>query len=609
MVKVYKPENTSDWSGLYWHGNSIMIPREAPLCGWQGELCEATTNNNTLIIIVISLVCIALVIILLIVAALFKTHRYNVNLRVIDGVTFSYQELDLGDSQQNQKYVKAFCRDKCISISYLGQRSINIQDRRVLIDLKEMQELGHDNVNAFIGICSESPKACILMVYASRGRLCDIIADDEVSLSQDFKVSFILDIACGMWYLHQSPIQAHGHLTSAKCIIDNRWTCKITGHGMKYIKQQAGIDTEPQFVDDPSTLLWTAPELFNISHISLVQAKKGDVFSFAIIAQEIFLKGLPYAANSPELDVHDIIERVKYGPLTRPHIPASACSDKWVRLIQDCWQEDDDKRPTFNDILYLINSIQHYKNMDLIDNMIKRLERHTQNLEQRVAQRMVELRDEKVKVDILLHELLPESVAKQLSAGAKVQPETFDSVTIFFSDIVGFTKMSSRSTPLEVVNMLNGMYSMFDHVTQQFDVYKVATIGDAYMVASGVPLRNGDTHAVKICSLSLALLEAIQNLPIEHLPGEHLQMRIGIHSGPCVAGVAGIKMPRYLLFGDTVDIAEKLESGGKAMTIHISETTKLLISDNSNFNVKLRGEISIKGMMTLTTYWLSTTLF
>ena len=277
-------------------------------------------------------------------------------------------------------------------------------------------------------------------------------------------------------------------------------------------------------------------------------------------------------------------------------------------MIENCWDDEPKNRPDFNEILTKINKIHKYKNLNLVDNMIKRLERYTQGLEERVAIRSRELETEKTKVEYLLQELLPPSVAQSLAAGKQVEPETFDNVSVFFSDIVGFTSISSQATPMEIVVMLNNMYTSFDDVAHMFDVYKVATIGDAYMVASGVPIRNGDKHGAAICSLALALLKSSESFIIPHMPNEYLRMRIGIHSGPCVAGVTGLKMPRYLLFGETVDIAAKMESGGESMKIHISETTEVLVRDNNNFKLESRGTVTIKGKGELQTFWLSSNL-
>ena len=134
------------------------------------------------------------------------------------------------------------------------------------------------------------------------------------------------------------------------------------------------------------------------------------------------------------------------------------------------------------------------------------------------------------------------------------------------------------------------------------------------MVVSGLPVRNGDRHAREIAKMSLTLLYAVRSFKIRHRPGEQLMLRIGIHSGSCVAGVVGMKMPRYCLFGDTVNTASRMESTGlrklftiffivfhfcfficTALRIHVSESTKKLLDNTNEFELSLRGEIDVKG--------------
>ncbi|KAK6175579.1 hypothetical protein SNE40_014010 [Patella caerulea] len=218
-----------------------------------------------------------------------------------------------------------------------------------------------------------------------------------------------------------------------------------------------------------------------------------------------------------------------------------------------------------------------------------------------------QLSKEKQRSDALLYQMLPETVAKQLKMNKAVTAEYFDQVTIYFSDIVGFTNLSAQSTPLQVVDLLNKLYQLFDSCIDMYDVYKVETIGDAYMVVSGLPTRNIEKHASEIALLAIELLLGVSDFNIPHLPEETLQLRIGLHSGSVVAGVVGNKMPRYCLFGDTVNVASRMESCGRPNKIHISTSTRDALERIGGFEVEVRGLIAVKGKGEMETYWLEGT--
>lgn len=164
--------------------------------------------------------------------------------------------------------------------------------------------------------------------------------------------------------------------------------------------------------------------------------------------------------------------------------------------------------------------------------------------------------------------------------------------------------MSAESTPLQVVNFLNDLYTVFDRIIKGYDVYKVETIGDAYMVVSGLPINNGDRHVGEIASMSLDLLYAVRQHKIAHRPNETLKLRIGMHTGPVVAGVVGLTMPRYCLFGDTVNTASRMESTGEALRIHISMQCKEALDRLGGYVTESRGAINMKGKGEVVTYWL-----
>nr|XP_016780788.2 guanylate cyclase soluble subunit beta-2 [Pan troglodytes] len=208
---------------------------------------------------------------------------------------------------------------------------------------------------------------------------------------------------------------------------------------------------------------------------------------------------------------------------------------------------------------------------------------------------------EKKKTETLLYAMLPKHVANQLREGKKVAAGEFKSCTILFSDVVTFTNICTACEPIQIVNMLNSMYSKFDRLTSVHAVYKVETIGDAYMVVGGVPVPIGN-HAQRVANFALGMRISAKEV-MNPVTGEPIQLRVGIHTGPVLADVVGDKMPQYCLFGDTVNTASRMESHGLPNKVHLSPTAYRALK-NQGFKIIERGEIEVKGKGRMTTYFL-----
>ncbi|XP_076086610.1 atrial natriuretic peptide receptor 2-like isoform X2 [Mytilus galloprovincialis] len=237
--------------------------------------------------------------------------------------------------------------------------------------------------------------------------------------------------------------------------------------------------------------------------------------------------------------------------------------------------------------------------------LVYRLNRTLQSFANSLKDKTLDLEHERKRSEQLLYRMLPVAIAQRMMRKKTIVPEYFKSVTVYFSDIVGFTTICSKSSPMEVIYMLNSLYSVMDERIEKFDVYKVETIGDGYMVVSGLPIRNKDRHALEIALMSLDILEIVSKSEIPHLPDEKWQIRIGINTGSVVAGVVGTKMPRYCLFGDTVNVASRMESTSKSCMIQISSTTKSALEQHPGFSLQTRGEMIIKGKGLMVTHWLT----
>uniref|UniRef100_A0A8C5M8C0 Guanylate cyclase n=1 Tax=Leptobrachium leishanense TaxID=445787 RepID=A0A8C5M8C0_9ANUR len=463
-----------------------------------------------------------------------------------------------------------------------------------------LRELRHENVNLYLGLFLDVGVLGVVSEHCSRGSLEDLIQNQDMKLDWMFKSSLLLDLIKGLKFLHHREI-AHGRLKSRNCVVDGRFVLKVTDHGINDLYDaQRLAPTDPR----PEDLFWTAPELLRDPLLSQRGTYRGDVYSFAIITQEVIIRGSPYCMF--ELTAEEIIRKVRRPPpLCRPSVSLDQAPPECIQLMKQCWSEPPERRPNIDQIFDQFKTINRGRKTNIIDSMLRMLEQYSSNLEDLIRERTEELEVEKQKTDKLLTQMLPPSVAEALKTGVPVEPEYFDQVTIYFSDIVGFTTISSLSDPIEVVDLLNDLYTLFDAIIGSHDVYKVETIGDAYMVASGLPKRNGNRHAAEISNMSLDILSSVGSFKMRHMPEVPVKIRIGLHSGPCVAGVVGLTMPRYCLFGDTVNTASRMESTGLPYRVHVNvSTVNILRSLQEGYRMEARGKTELKGKGVEDTYWL-----
>jgi adenylate cyclase len=206
---------------------------------------------------------------------------------------------------------------------------------------------------------------------------------------------------------------------------------------------------------------------------------------------------------------------------------------------------------------------------------------------------------EQAKSEKLLLNILPSPIADRLKISSEAIADGFAEVTVLFADIVGFTELSSRLSPKDLVHRLNEIFSAFDALADKHGLEKIKTIGDAYMVVGGLPEPRAD-HAIAMAHFAIDMRSALQQ--INQTLGESIDIRIGMNSGPVVAGVIGTKKFIYDLWGDAVNVASRMESHGKPGEIHVSEATYEKI--RSHFQLESRGTVHIKGKGDMQTYWL-----
>ncbi|KAL7855543.1 hypothetical protein AOLI_G00191470 [Acnodon oligacanthus] len=589
---------------ISWPGGQQSPPKDSLECGFKGELCHNLERRFSIAVgLIISLIATGS----LAMGILYRKYKLQekasmmmwkikasyiimmeprsltgagkAQLHRSKSIQASLESIICGMQDRPSAHRTAVYKETICYVRLLDVKNVNLSSD-LQTELKQCRDLTHQNICKLIGGCLDPPQPVILTEYCAKGSLQ------------------------GMDYLHRSPLRSHGHLTSSNCVVDSRFVLKVTDFGLSTLRHSGPGDSSSQ--DCWASLLWRAPELLRHT-MPANGTQKGDVYRFGIIAQEVVYRRGPFYTPNSRLKTREIIELVKAGssnPL-RPYVDAAECEEGVEALLLCCWREKATERPDFSSLRTAVKKMCPSGGSEyILDDLLSRLEQYACNLEEVVSERTAQLQEEKKKAEGLLTQMLPRSVAAQLIAGKTVRAETYDCVTVYFSDIEGFTAMSASLTPMQVVNVLNDLYTYFDNIIDNHDVYKVETIGDAYMVVSGLPIRNGDEHAREVARMSLAIVQGMKHFHSSHVPLQRLKVRIGIHSGPYVACVVGLKMPRYCLFGDTVNTASRMESYGLPLKIHVSSSTKSLLDTFKMFQFELRGDVHIKGKGLVRTYWL-----
>jgi class 3 adenylate cyclase len=266
---------------------------------------------------------------------------------------------------------------------------------------------------------------------------------------------------------------------------------------------------------------------------------------------------------------------------------------KVYRYITKPWDEEELKITIDNAIETVMLRRNNKK-------LIQELQEHNEQLEEKVRLRTQEIERQKeliqaakVQSDNLLLNILPDEIAEELKRFGKSYARKHDQVSVLFSDIKGFTSIAEKLTPVKLVTQLDEIFGAFDNITAKYGMEKIKTIGDAYMCACGLPQAVGD-NAVKAVQAGLdmqhyirefGLANKIQDLPI-------FEIRIGIHTGPLVAGVVGLKKFAYDIWGDAVNLASQMEQHSEAGKVNISGETYSLVKNH--FKCTYRGKVEAK---------------
>eukprot|EP00980_Cylindrotheca_fusiformis_P014252 scaffold3774_cov126-Cylindrotheca_fusiformis.AAC.2 len=302
-----------------------------------------------------------------------------------------------------------------------------------------------------------------------------------------------------------------------------------------------------------------------------------------MILYEIYSRKTPFENENPRKVLRKVCDpRINH----RPPIP-STCPKRMAEVMRKCWANSPAGRPEAKDLDLSFSDANAGDAEPILD-------RENTRLRKEVAQ------------GDMLYQVFPRKVADMLKAGQKVEPETHEDVTIFFSDIVRFTDISRALPAVKVCDLLDRLYVAFDDLATKHGIFKVETIGDAWMGVTNLEGNQADSHAKRIAEFAMEAVEAAGDVLIDKddpMAG-YVNIRVGLHSGQVVSNVVGSLNPRYALFGDTVNTASRMESMSLGGMIQCSEAAASFLKRQApKLPLRKRGKVAVKGKGSMTTFW------
>ncbi|CAJ1945944.1 unnamed protein product [Cylindrotheca closterium] len=438
-------------------------------------------------------------------------------------------------------------------------------------EMRLLSRLRHPCITTVMGAVMAGDSPMMVMECMENGSLYDLLRNETLYTGGEIIMQIVRDVAQGLRFLHASkPPILHRDLKAKNILIDSRFRAKVADFGLS-TKNKKSLSGTP---------FWMAPE-YILGKTEYTPSC--DIYAFGMIIYEIYSRKIPYEGQNPRKVLRKVCDpRINY----RPQVP-DTCPKRMTEIMKKCWSNNSRVRPDSKDLDMIFADMGSHEAEPLID------------------QENTRLRTEVAAGD-MLYQVFPKKVADQLKLGQKVEPETHNNVTVFFSDIVRFTDISRTLSAVKVCEMLDRLYLAFDALANKHEVFKVETIGDAWVGVTNLEENQNSTHAKRIAEFAIDAVAAANNvlIDVDDPSAGCIHIRVGFHSGPVVSNVIGSLNPRYALFGDTMNTASRMESLSTSDRIQCSEASARILKEQApDFPMRRRGKVAVKGKGHMVAYW------
>jgi serine/threonine protein kinase len=451
-------------------------------------------------------------------------------------------------------------------------------------------KIAHQNIVKFWGLTELERDKYVIGDFCEKGSLADILHDNKLNLGNDLKRALAIDVAQGMWYLHSREI-IHGNLTSAVCLIDSKWTIKISDwefvsllrvykdniYPLKELRKISILGKDDTRYIEAVRDFWVAPEILR-QEFCCNPTKQSDVYSYAIVIQEIYTREEPYAEHSDILNPKDVIEAVKLNnlrPSTSEDIPIV------IRQVMEiAWCDNPLNRANFEEILKMIKQ-SGKERKSVLDSMMEAMEDYTAYLEDKVGDKSSETRALATKLENMCKDIVPPCMITYIMQGDSFSSDNYiylGIVVVNFSDIEYLMHVLS---PRMMFTNINRLYQDLASIGRKFNAYNLSAAGNTLLFAVTSSKNENNELLIYESTAKFCLAITKYMLVENHKDCENgfIGLKIGAHIGSGLISILGPSCPRYTVFSSIIEETQNIARTSKRSKVHISQNFNDVIKE------------------------------